>query len=202
MSDFSVWDVYNPPSLEELKQLATRHPFQPISALLRNEIDGCKNEVHRRLKTIITCRENNYGCEEELQSENGKSCASEALPLRYCYTHREDCFRLENNLVFNVMGGTLCEESDSRQFEVCINELLAFYINSEAKFTKLYTKGVSKCFLMPVEFKDEAMREFYRLKFDQFRNSGSKLNKKVINVNILGDHTEGIQEEADFVLSI
>ena len=35
MDDFTVWDIYNPPTLLELKKLASRHPYQPQSSLLR-----------------------------------------------------------------------------------------------------------------------------------------------------------------------
>ena len=198
MSDFNVWDVYNPPSLKELNQLATRHPFQPISALLRKEVHGHKNDIHLRLKTIITHRQSNSGSEERLQSEDGGACVSEIPPLRYWYPHQDDYLRFENNVVFDVMGGQVCEQSNSREFKICMNELVAFHINSEAKFIKVYTEGVSKCFLMPAEFKDEAMRKFFQLKFEQFRTSGSKLSKKVANINLVGVQTEGVSEEADF----
>ena len=33
MQDFSVWDIFNPPTLTELKHLSARHPYQPISDL-------------------------------------------------------------------------------------------------------------------------------------------------------------------------
>ena len=37
--DFNVWDILNPPSLTELKFLSTRHPYQPISELLKKEVN-------------------------------------------------------------------------------------------------------------------------------------------------------------------
>ena len=46
MYDFKVWDIFNPPSLTELKLLSRRHPYQPISELLRKVVDNCKNEIH------------------------------------------------------------------------------------------------------------------------------------------------------------
>ena len=49
-----------------------------------------------------------------------------------------------------------------------MNELIAFQINNEAKFSKVYREGVNKCFLMPAEFKDDAMRNFFRVKFEEF----------------------------------
>ena len=79
-----------------------------------------------------------------------------------------------------------------------MNELVAFYINSEAKFTKVFAEDVNKCFLMPAEFKDEAMRNFFRIKFKQFRENGSKLGKKVADVNMEHIQTERIPHEIDF----
>ena len=202
MSDFSVWDVYNPPSLEELKLLASRHPFQPISALIRKEILGYKNDIHVRLKTIITHRDSNSGCETECEneSENCVTDENEQPPSRYCYPNQDEGYywQFENNRVFNVRGGKLCEELNSREYTICINELLAFYINSEAKFTKVYTKDVSKCFLMPAEFKDEAMRKYFMVKFKQFRANGSKLSKKVAGVSLVDIQTESMTQEMDF----
>ena len=186
MSDFNVWDVYNPPSLEELKLLATRYPFQPISALMRKEVDSYKNHIHEQLKTIYTYRESNTKYEER-----------EVSPSKHL-SHQEDYCRVENNIVFNVRGGKFCAESNSRDFTICMNELVAFYINSEAKFTKVYAEGVNKCFLMPAEFKNEAMRKFFSHKFDQFRESRLKLSKKLGEVNLAGVQTEFIQQEMDF----
>ena len=196
MSDFNVWDVYNPPSLKKLKQLASRHPFQPISALLRKEVNGYKNDIHLQLKTIIAHLRSNSGCEERLQSEN---CGmTEIPPSRYCYPHQKDYWRLENNLIFNVMGGKVCEQLNSKEFKISMNELFAFYINSDAKFRKVYTEGASKCFLMPAEFKDEAMRKYFRVKFEQFRESGSALCTKEVEVNFVGVQEESNPQEMDF----
>ena len=198
MSDFNVWDVCNPPSLEELKQLARRHPLQPISALLRKEVNGFKNDIHARLKTIITHRYSFSGSKELLQPENGGTCVSEIPPSRYRYPHQEEYLKFENNVIFNVLGGKFFEQSNSREFKTSMNELIALYINSEAKFRKVYAEGVSKCFLMPAEFKDEAMRNFFRVKFEQFRESGSKLGKKVTNLNLGGVQEKSIAQEMDF----
>ena len=38
MTDFEVYDLWNPPTLLELNKLASRHPYQPQSSLLRKEI--------------------------------------------------------------------------------------------------------------------------------------------------------------------
>ena len=201
MSDFTVWDVYNPPSLEELKQLATRHPFQPISALLKKEVLGYKNDIHLRLKTIITHRDSNIRCEKECkkESENCGIGQSEVPPSRYRYSHEnEDYWMFENNQIFNVRGGEFSEESNCKDYTICMNELLAFYINSEAKFTKVYTEGVSKCFLMPAEFKDEAMRKYFIVKFEQFRENGSHLSRKAVEVNLVDIQTESSPHKMDF----
>ena len=53
MSDFKIWDIQNPPCLLELKKLASRHPYQPQSSLLRNEIANHKEEIHERMSSII-----------------------------------------------------------------------------------------------------------------------------------------------------
>ena len=49
MNDFMVWDMYNPPSLFEVKKLATRHPYQPQSSLIRYEICKHKEKIHQRM---------------------------------------------------------------------------------------------------------------------------------------------------------
>ena len=51
-------------------------------------------------------------------------------------------------------------------------------INSEAKFIKVYTEGINKCFLMPAEFNDDAMRTFFSGKFDEFVNGSANPNRK------------------------
>ena len=51
---------------------------------------------------------------------------------------------------------------------------------------------------MPAEFKDEAMRNFFRVKFEQFREGGSKLCKKKAHVNFLGVQEESIPQDMDF----
>ena len=43
MFDFNVWDVLNPPSLYQLKQLSSRHPCQPISESLKKDVERYKN---------------------------------------------------------------------------------------------------------------------------------------------------------------
>ena len=67
MWDFNVWDIFNPPSLTELKQLSMRHPYQPISEHLRNEVDNCKNLIHSQIKSIIQYRHVNSEHKEDSQ---------------------------------------------------------------------------------------------------------------------------------------
>ena len=82
-----------------------------------------------------------------------------------------------------------------------MNEMIAFQINSDAKFTKVYREGSTKCFLMPAEFKDDTMRNFFRAKFDDFVNGPVNFTMKN------GDHKRSFLsgsshssvENADFV---
>ena len=92
------------------------------------------------------------------------------------------------------MGGRQCESSIAKDFEISINELIALQINSEAKFTKVFRKGINKCFLMPAEFKDDAMRNFFRGKFEEFVNGSNGDKRK----NVLRDHSSSAIEKADF----
>ena len=153
----------NPPSLQELKLLSMRHPYQPISEVLRKDVDTFKKQIHSQIESIRQYREINSEFQEH--SQNDGSC------LRYCYPPSEKYSRLENNHVFKVVGGRQCASSNARNFKISNNELIAFQINSEAKFTKVYRKGISKCFLMPSEFNDDAMRNFFRFKFEEFVSS-------------------------------
>ena len=162
MYDFSVWDIFNPPSLTELKLLSKRHPYQPISQLLRKEVDKFKKWIRSQIDSIIHCRQANS--EQREESQYGCLCP------RYCYPPSEKYALLENNRVFNVVRGRECKPSFARDFKISMNEVTAFQINSEAKFTKVYREGVSKCFLMPAEFKDDTMRNFFRAKFEDFVN--------------------------------
>ena len=66
------------------------------------------------------------------------------------------------------LRGRECEPSFARDFKISMNEMIAFQINSDAKFTKVYRDGITKCFLMPAEFKDDTMRNFFRVKFEDF----------------------------------
>ena len=99
------------------------------------------------------------------------------------------------------MGGRHYESSAAKDYEISINEFIAFQANSDAKFKKVYREGIAKCFLMPAEFKDDEMRNFYRVKFEQFLdNSVNLINMKD------GDHSDsfwsgrncGSLENADF----
>ena len=192
MWDFSVWDVWNPPSLTELKLLSKRHPYQPVSELLRNEVDDFKKLIHSRIDSIMENRQVNSECKGD--SQNGSSCS------RYCYPLSEKYSRLENEVVFNVLSGRNYESSISGEFKISINELIAFQINSEAKFTKVYREGVSKCFLMPAEFRDDAMRNFFRVKFEEFVDTSGNLvmKDKDHRMNFLNSRSSRAPENADF----
>ena len=54
--DLPVWDIFNPPSLVELKKLAARHPYQPLSSMLQKYIHNCKQEIYKRMEVILCCR--------------------------------------------------------------------------------------------------------------------------------------------------
>ena len=97
MWDFSVWDVCNPPSLSELKLLSTRHPYQPISELLRKEIDSFKKQIHAQIESIRNSRKNN--------SEGEKDSQDQGFCRRYSYLPSERYCWIENNMAFNVVGG-------------------------------------------------------------------------------------------------
>ena len=45
-------------------------------------------------------------------------------------------------------------------------------MNSEAKFSKVYCEGVNQCFLRSANFKDDVIRNFYNLKFQEFQKFG------------------------------
>ena len=192
MWDFNVWDIFNPPSLKELKLLSTRHPYQPISALLRKDVDNCKLLISSQIESIIQYRHVNTKQKEDSQ---GEGCSS-----RYAYPPSDKYSRLENNIVFNVVNGRQCEPSLARNFKISINELIAFLINSEAKFTKVYKEGTSKCFLMPAEFRDSTMRDFFRVKFEQFADSSGSIimNDDDYRGNISSDLSSTAPENADF----
>ena len=79
---------------------------------------------------------------------------------------------------------------------------MAFLINSEAKFTKVYREGISKCFLMPAEFRDETMRNFFRNKFEQFVNSSRGVTVEDSNYSDsnLSVQKSRVHENADFLI--
>ena len=65
MSDFEVWDVFNAPSLNQLKQLSTRHPYQPISESLKNDIYSYKKQIHEQLTSIMKPQHDVCECNED-----------------------------------------------------------------------------------------------------------------------------------------
>ena len=85
--DFNVWDISNPPSLNQLKQLSTRHPYQPISEALMKEISSCKNLIHEKLRLITKYRQSESGCDEDARSNDDDNSQHERPPLRYASPH-------------------------------------------------------------------------------------------------------------------
>ena len=143
-------------------------------------------------------RTDKFFSESKEDSQNVDSC------LRYCYPLSEKYSRLENDVVFNVLGGRNYESSISGEFKISINELIAFQINSEAKFTKVYREGVSKCFLMPAEFRDDVMRNFFRVKFEEFADISGNLIMKDKNhtMSFLSSRSSSPSVNADFERNI
>ena len=191
MLDFSVWDVCNPPSLKELKLLSTRHPYQPISEILRKQVDNFKERIHAQIESIIQRHANS---ERQEDFQYGCSCA------RYCYTPSEKSSLVENDTVTDFIGGRNCKSSVSRDFKIATSELIAFQINSEAKFARVHRDGISKCFLMPAEFKDDTMRNFFRVKFEEFVVGSVEFVMKAdaYRGSFLSDHSCNASQNADF----
>ena len=100
-------------------------------------------------------------------------------PERYEYPLEEKYRNLENHVLFNVVGGLLCMEYNCR-YQVSINEVSALYINKNAKFSKIYRKGCNKPFLLPHNFIDDAMRNYYIVKYHSFLDGGRESNKNLI----------------------
>ena len=200
MSDFEVWDVFNAPSLNQLKQLSTRHPYQPISESLKNDIDSYKKQIHKQLISIMKPQHDDCECNEDERFDDDEIPSPERLPSRYAYPHCGKYCRLENSLVRNVVGGKLYHESNAKDFNISINEAIAFHINSEAKFAKVYREGASFCFLMPVEFKDDVIRDFFAVKFEDFV-TGEKtciMKDDEHSENLIGCRSSRMLEKVDF----
>ena len=47
-----------------------------------------------------------------------------------------------------MVAGVSCKEFDYRIFQVTTNEVSALFINKDAKFSKIFTKGTKKAFLL------------------------------------------------------
>ena len=168
MDDFTVWDIYNPPTLLELKKLASRHPYQPQSSLLRNEICKHKEKIHERMFSIISYRVTNTQWQEGIGLKEAAEPGDIIHPERYEYADEEEYSNLENNNLFRVVGGALCKEVDCRFFGISMNDVSALYINKDAKFSKIFTEGRNKSFLLPHNFKDDTMRNYYLVKYYGF----------------------------------
>ena len=77
MWDINIWDIFHPPSIAELKQLSARHPYQPISDVLRKEVDNCKKQIYARMDSIIEYRQNNSSYMESARFDNVASAPNE-----------------------------------------------------------------------------------------------------------------------------
>ena len=72
MWDFEVWDIYHPPSLTELKQLSARHPYQPVSALLREQVGNFKEQIYEHIDSILNYRKMNSRKGEDIRSQDSE----------------------------------------------------------------------------------------------------------------------------------
>ena len=105
-----------------------------------------------------------------LKEVNDPSCISP--PKRYEYPAKEKYFNLENFNLFNVVSGTSYKEFDCRKYRVTTNEVSAFFINKNAQFSKIFREGTKHPFLLPHNFKDDAMRNYYMVKYHAFLHGG------------------------------
>ena len=51
---------------------------------------------------------------------------------------------------------------------------------------------------MPAEFMDDAMRNFFRKKFEHFRENGLHFGKNVVHINLMDIETKSIHQEMEF----
>ena len=158
---------------------------------MKTEVESCKEKIYAQIASIISYRQKKNGCKEE------KIGRCEELCSRYEYSPCQKYSRFENNEVFNVWNGNCYEQLNSRDYKIAINELIAFHINNEAKFTKIYREGSGVCFLMPADFKDNAMRTYFRTKFNQFNKSNDRKTDDTCN-DILRVNIDISREDMDF----
>ena len=124
------------------------------------------------MSSIILYKENNRQGEKGIRLKEvvDPSCISH--PERYKYPGEEKYFNLEKFNLFNVVGGASYKEFDCRKFRVTTNEVSAFFINKNAKFSKIFREGTMHPFLLPHNFKDDAMRNYYMVKYHAFLHGG------------------------------
>ena len=143
-----------------------------MSALLREQVDRCKEQIYAQIDSILNYCRMSSTSGEGIRSQGFENTENQESLQRYSYPFDKKYYLFENNLIFSIVGGRNCEASKARDFKISINELIAFQMNSEAKFSKVYCEGVNQCFLMPADFKDDVMRNFYNLKFEKFQKFG------------------------------
>ena len=124
------------------------------------------------MSSILLYKENHRQEEKgnRLKEVVDPSCISH--PERYKYPAKEKYFNLEKFNLFNVVGGASYKEFDCRKFRVTTNEVSAFFINKNAKFSKIFREGTKHPFLLPHNFKDDAMRNYYMVKYHAFLHGG------------------------------
>ena len=83
--DLGVWDIFNPPSLVDLKKLATYYPCQPLSDMLAKNVHSCMEEIYKRMEGILYCRFNNPLWDEGIRGTIAAVPWVENRPKRYVH---------------------------------------------------------------------------------------------------------------------
>ena len=195
--DLGVWDIFNPPSLIDLKKLAARHPYQPLSALLQKHIQSCKEEIYQRMETILRFRFSNPQWEQGKRSTIAVSWV-ENRPSRYQHEGDKTSWRVENSYHVNVVAGIVHHEEDCRQYKITLSELAAFYINSEATFAKYYAKAATKPFLVPTHLKDKFIRSHFCSKFNAYCRGVTNVGVQCFRMNCVEVEQRANCKNADF----
>ena len=72
-----------------------------------------------------------------------------------------------------------------------LNELAAFYINNETKFTKYYDEETTIPFLLPAQFKNVSIRNYFCDKFNAYCRADSAITFETEVENALNNSIDG-----------
>ena len=100
--DLRVWDLFNPPTLVQLKKLAIHYPYQPLSDMIQKNIVRCQEEIYKRIEGILYCRFNNPQWGEGIRDNITDIPWVENRPKRYEHGRDERFLKVENNHHVNV----------------------------------------------------------------------------------------------------